>query len=176
MIARNFAPGLKREFAACRWPQIPRSIWDEARTEARDLIRPKPEDVLVGTDIDEEVLSLARYHARQAGVEDCVHFQRRPFSDLKSQRQFGCVVTNPPYGERLSDAKEVELLYRAMSGVFGQLDTWSFFVLTSFSEFERQLRRKATRRRKLFNGNLERTYYQMLGPKPPRMQRAESPD
>jgi putative N6-adenine-specific DNA methylase len=173
MIARNLAPGLNREFAAGQWPQIPKTVWDEARTEAKDLVRPKPEDVLIGTDIDDEVLSLARYHARQAGVEDCVHFQQRAFADLKSQRKFGCVVTNPPYGERLSDAKEVEQLYRTMPGVFGELDTWSFFVLTSVSEFERQLRRKATRRRKLFNGNLECTYYQMLGPKPPQMHRGE---
>lgn len=174
MIARNLAPGLNREFAASRWPQIPRSVWDEARTEARDLTRPKPEEILIGTDIDAEVLSLARYHARQAGVEDCVHFQQRPFAELTSQRSYGCVVTNPPYGERLSDAREVERLYQTMAGVFTALDTWSFFVLTSFPEFERQLRRKSTRRRKLYNGNIECTYYQMLGPKPPRLQRNES--
>lgn len=174
MIARNLAPGLNRDFAASRWPQVPQSVWDDAKTEARDLVCPKPEEVLIGTDIDDEVLSLARHHARQAGVEDCIHFQQRPFADLKSHRKYGCVVTNPPYGERLSDTKDVEQLYRTMPGIFGQLDTWSFFVLTSFAEFEQQLRRKATRRRKLFNGNLKCTYYQILGPKPPRLQRIES--
>lgn len=172
MIARNLAPGLNRDFAAMNWPQIPPSVWREAQAEARDLVRPKPEEILVGTDIDSEVLSLARYHARQAGVEDCVHFQQRPFAELASQRKYGCVVTNPPYGERLS-AGEVEPIYRAMPGLFNSLDTWSFFVLTSFPEFERTLRRKATRRRKLFNGRIECTYYQMLGPKPPRLQRGD---
>ncbi len=174
MIARNLAPGLNREFASGQWPQIPQSAWDEARTEARDLARPKPDEILIGTDLDAEVLSLARYHARQAGVEDCIHFQQRPFADLKSQRNSGCVVTNPPYGERLGDREKVEPIYRSMSAVFGALDTWSFFVLTSFPDFERVLRRRATRRRKLFNGKIECTYYQMLGPKPPRLRRGES--
>ena len=170
MIARNLAPGRNREFAASQWPQIPKAIWDEAKAEAHDLAKPKPDEMLIGTDIDGEVLSLARYHARQAGVDDCVHFQQKPFADLTSSRSYGCVVTNPPYGERLSEA-EVAPIYSSMPGVFGQLDTWSFFVLTSIPNFERTIRRKATRRRKLFNGKIECTYYQMLGPKPPRMQR-----
>lgn len=170
MIARNLAPGRNRDFASSQWPQIPQAIWQEAKTEAHDLARPKPDGLLIGTDIDGEVLSLARYHARQAGVEDCIHFQQKPFADLTSSSSFGCVVTNPPYGERLSEAT-VAPIYDSMPSVFEKLETWSFFVLTSFHGFDRMLRRRTTRRRKLFNGKIECTYYQMLGPKPPRMQR-----
>ena len=176
LIARNLAPGMNREFTAGQWPQISRGVWEAAMTEARDLVRPGPDEILIGTDIDSEVLSLARYHAQQAGVADCIHFQQRPFAELQSKRKFGCIVTNPPYGERLSDPAGVEQIYQSMSGVFAPLDTWSVFVLTSYADFEKRLRRRATRRRKLFNGKLECTYYQMLGPKPPRLQRRRSDD
>jgi len=171
LIARNIAPGINRDFTAGQWPQIPGDVWEAARTEARDLVRPGPDEMLIGTDIDTDVLSLARYHARQADVEDCIHFQQRPFADLRSRHKFGCVITNPPYGERMADAAQVEQIYESMSAVFAPLDTWSFFVLTSYASFEKRLRKRATRRRKLFNGKLECTYYQMLGPKPAALHR-----
>ena len=71
----------------------------------------------------------------------------------------------------MADAAQVEQIYESMSAVFAPLDTWSFFVLTSYASFEKRLRKRATRLRKLFNGKLECTYYQMLGPKPAALHR-----
>ena len=168
MIATRRAPGLNREFACSTWPQIPESVWQQAKTEASDLIVPGPEQPLVGTDIDDKVLSTARYHAKVAGVADFIHFQQRAFSDFSSSRKYGCLVTNPPYGERLGEVEEAEALYRDMARQLAEHDTWSVFVLTAHQEFERLFRRKATRRRKLYNAKLACNYYQFLGPRPPR--------
>ena len=129
---------------------------------------PGPEQPLIGTDVDGEVLSTARYHASQAGVADCVHFQKRPFAEFSSKHKYGCVVTNPPYGERMGELEEVERLYRDMGRRLGSHETWSAFVLTSHQQFERLFGRKATRRRKLYNARLACNYYQFLGPRPPR--------
>lgn len=168
LIATNRAPGLNRSFACTDWPQIDDSVWEQAWQEAKDSTRAAPDELLIGTDVDSEVLSLARYHANRAGVGELVHFQQRAFSELSSQKKYGCVVTNPPYGERLGEEAEIERLYASMAEVFNRLETWSFFVLTPFADFEKSVRRQSTRRRKLYNAKIACTLHQILGPRPPR--------
>ena len=168
LIATNRAPGLNRSFVCSEWPQIEDLVWEHAWQEAKDVMRPPPDEQLIGTDLDSEVLNMARFHANRAGVGELVHFQQRPFSELSSQKKFGCVITNPPYGERLGDEAEILRLYQSMAGIFGKLETWSFFVLTPFPDFEKTVRRQSNRRRKLYNAKIACTLHQMLGPKPPR--------
>ena len=166
LIGRNLAPGLNRTFAAESWPAIPARLWEEARQEARDLARADLPLRIIGTDKSEDALSLARYHAEQAGVSEQIHFQQRDFYDLTSKKEYGCVICNPPYGERIGDHDELEDLYRAMPTVLRRLKTWSHYVLTAFPDFETLVGRKADRRRKLYNARIECTYYQFYGPKP----------
>lgn len=167
LIARNIAPGLRREFASSQWPQIGSALWQQARAEATALVKPAPAEVLIGTDMDAQVLELARFHARQAGVENSIHFQQRRCEEFSSPRKYGVWISNPPYGERMGDARDVERLYRTMGDLWLKHDTWSFFVITSHTDFEHLVRRDASRRRKLYNGNMACTYYQFLGPRPP---------
>lgn len=164
----NMAPGLQRNFAAEEWPNIEKKLWRETRDEARDLMRKDLSLDLAGFDCDKEVLSFARYHAKQAGVEQHIHFQERFFADLSTKRKYGYLICNPPYGERLEDKTIVERLYREMGRVLGKLDTWSFYVLTAHSSFEKLFGRKSDRNRKLYNGRIECHYYQFFGPRPPR--------
>ena len=123
---------------------------------------------IIGTDVDEGVLGLARFHAEKAGVAADIHFQQRSFAELSSKRPYGCVICNPPYGQRLGESAEALALHRAMPDVFRRLKTWSFFILTALPDFEAVVGQPATRRRKLYNGRIECTYYQFLGPKPGR--------
>ena len=118
--------------------------------------------------MDEGVLGLARFHAEKAGVAADIHFQQKTFAELSSKRPYGCVICNPPYGERLGQSAEALALHRAMPDVFRRLKTWSFFILTALPDFEAVVGQSATRRRKLYNGRIECTYYQFLGPKPGR--------
>lgn len=169
MIAMNQAPGLKREFDAEHWPVVPAKLWTDARTEAQDLINRDMELKIRGTDIDGEVLGLARYHARQAGVEGKIHFQQMPVSNIQTKEKYGFLVCNPPYGQRLEDLRGVEKLYREMGSIFKKnLETWSFYVITSHKEFEQLFGRRADKKRKLYNGRIETHFYQFYGPKPPR--------
>lgn len=168
LIGLNIAPGMKRSFAAEQWPAIPRGLWQEAWEEAMAVAETDRKLRIIGTDIDEKILSLARYHSKLAGVENQIHFQRLPVSNVKTKSKYGYIICNPPYGERLGETKEVEKLYREMGQVFANLDTWSYFVLTSNSGFEKLFGRPATKRRKLYNGRIECQYYQYLGPRPPR--------
>ena len=166
MAGRRIAPGLSRSFVAEDWPSFDEEVWTRAHEEARDLELPDLGEKIIATDIDEQALSLARRHAERAGVAADIHFQRQPFSALSSSNEYGCIVTNPPYGVRLEDDDEVLRLYESMADVFARLPTWSFFVLTPWRDFERIVGRPAERRRKLYNAQIECTYYQFHGPRP----------
>jgi len=166
LIGRNIAPGLKRSFAAEKWQQIPRGIWQKAREEAFDLILHDQPLGIMGFDIDDAALSLSRYHAEQAGLKNAISFQRQDVTKLRSKYNFGYLICNPPYGERLSEKKEVEFLYRDMGKVFKNLDTWSFYIISSHPQFEKHFNRKADKKRKLYNGRIQCNYYQYYGPKP----------
>lgn len=173
LIGRNLAPGLHRQFAAASWPRIPERVWREAREEARDLARPRLPLEIVGSEIDGEVLSLAGYHARMAGVADAITFLERSIAAVTSDREYGLIITNPPYGERLGEGREVFQLYRDLGRVSRSLPTWGVFVLTAFPDFERAFGRRAERNRKLYNGRILTYYYQYPGPRPPWLGRRE---
>jgi putative N6-adenine-specific DNA methylase len=168
LIGLNIAPGLKREFAAEKWPQISADTWQIARDEAMDLVKRDLKLKIIGTDIDEDVLSLARYHRKQAGLDEQLHLQRLPLKELRNSSKYGCVICNPPYGERMGGPRETEELYREMRQVFDSLNTWSFYMITAFPGFEKIYGKPADRKRKLYNGRLECQYYQYSGLRPPR--------
>jgi 23S rRNA (guanine2445-N2)-methyltransferase / 23S rRNA (guanine2069-N7)-methyltransferase len=166
LMARNQAPGLRRMFVCEDWPRIPPALWQTARDEARRRMLPAAPERILATDESEEALRLARRHAELAGVAEDIHFQQRDFAELTTKRQFGVVVTNPPYGERLGTDAEIEQLYRTVPLVLRRLPTWSHYVLTARLDFEKLVGQPATKRRKLYNGRIECTLFQYLGPKP----------
>jgi putative N6-adenine-specific DNA methylase len=168
LIGRNTAPGLSRSFAAEAWPQIPSTVWNDARSEARDSRRRPLDFRIIGTDVDHRPLTLARNNATAAGVDDSIHFQQQPLAEFTTSRKYGCVISNPPYGERLGTQSNVRQLYRDMGRLFAPLDTWSIYILTAHADFERDYGRRADRRRKLYNARIPCTYYQFNGPRPPR--------
>ncbi|SDH17269.1 THUMP domain-containing class I SAM-dependent RNA methyltransferase [Desulfosporosinus hippei] len=168
LIAQNRAPGLKRSFAAEKWPQIPRGLWQEAWQEALDLWERETILNIFGSDIDPKALELARIHAIEAGVEGIVHFQRLPVAEVRSRFSFGHLIANPPYGERLGDIDDVKGLYQELGETYKRLNDWSLHILTNFQSPETLIGRRWDKSRKLYNGRLECHYYQFFGPRPPR--------
>lgn len=168
LIGRNMAPGMGRSFAAEDWRWFDRRIWKDARTEARDLRQPRLAQAVLGFDHDPAAIRLSERGAREAGVEGDVQFREQEVSDFRSNQDYGVVICNPPYGERLGDPEEVAAVYRELGRVLAPLNTWSIYVITSNRAFEHQFGRRAHRRRKLFNGKLECQFYQYPGPPPKR--------
>ena len=163
MIGRKIAPGLRREFLCESWPRLAGEAWRTSRESAEAHIGEKLPERLLATDESEEELKLARRHAEAAGVAEDIHFQRRDFKDISSKRDYGCLITNPPYGERIGEREEIEALYRSMPDVLRRLKTWSHFILTARGDFEKLVGQQASKRRKLYNGRLECTLYQFFG-------------
>ena len=167
LIGRNIAPGIKRSFVSESWEAIPRKIWDGVRSDARTKEHNLSFRILA-SDSDGLVLKKARDNAVQAGVGDFISFQRLPVEEFRSNRKYGCVICNPPYGERVGDPKGVARLYRTMGEVLMRLDAWSLFILTAHPEFELLFGKKANKNRKLYNGDIKCYFYEYFGPLPPR--------
>ncbi|MEA5085498.1 MAG: class I SAM-dependent RNA methyltransferase [Lachnospiraceae bacterium] len=168
LIAKNIAPGLNRKFASEEWARIDKNIWKQARVEAYKAIDHDFTPVIYASDMDEEAIEVARENAIKAGVDDCIEFSVKPCQEAKLIGDYGCMITNPPYGERIGELKEVEQLYRDMGELMRTNPTWSAYVITSMEYFESLFGRKADAKRKLFNGRIKIDYYQFFGPKPPR--------
>lgn len=169
MIGANMAPGMNREFTAENWKNIvPKKVWYEAVTEAEDAILRDVKMNIQGYDLDSGIVKCAMQNAREAGVDEHIHFQQRDMRDLSSPKKYGFIITNPPYGERLEDKADLPKLYKDIGATFDKLDTWSKFIITSYEDAEKYLGRKATKNRKIYNGMIKSYFYQYMGPKPPR--------
>lgn len=171
MIALDMAPGMKRGFATEQWQNFDAKAFDRAREFAKDRVKTDLNLNIYGSDIDPKAIDLAMVHAEEAGVDEYIHLKQMNVADLASKEQYGFIVTNPPYGERLGESREAESLYKLMGRTFQKLDTWSFYILTSHPYFEKAFGKNADKKRKLYNGRLECQYYQYYGPKPPKFKK-----
>ena len=169
MIAANMAPGMNREFLSEDWKHlIPRKCWYDAMDEANDLVDISVQTDIQGYDIDGDIVRAARANAKAAGVDELIHFQQRSVSDLSHPKKYGFLITNPPYGERIEDKKNLPELYKTIGERFAALDSWSAYIITAYEDTERYFGRKADKNRKIYNGMMKTYFYQFLGPKPPR--------
>lgn len=166
LIGLNIAPGIGRSFAAEAWPNIGEAVWREARRQAREAERDVPLSIRA-SDSDPAAIAIARQNAARAGIGGAVSFSQAPVERFASEAKYGCIVCNPPYGLRTGGAP-VDAIVRALGDAYRRLDAWSLFVLSPHPHFERLFGRRADRKRKLYNGNIECNLYQYLGPLPPR--------
>lgn len=168
LIGQNIAPGFNRDFLSEEWPWMSASIWDKAREEAEDLANYDQVLDIAGHDIDHRMVKVAEQNAFEAGLGDLIQFKQMQVRDFTTPKEYGIIIGNPPYGERLSDRPSVEKMYAEMGEAFSKLDTWSIYMLISHEQFEQYYGKKATKKRKLFNGFIKTDYYQYWGPRPPR--------
>lgn len=173
MMAANIAPGMNRSFRAFDWKHlIPPKMWYECLDEAREEIDMEIETDIQGYDIDPEMIRISRENAKLAGVEELIHFQVRPLEQLSHSKKYGFIITNPPYGERIEEKKNLPELYRMIGERYRSLDSWSMYLITSYENAQKDIGRNADKNRKLYNGMLKTYFYQYLGPKPPKRDRS----
>ncbi len=172
MIAKNIAPGIKRKFVSMDWTNlISKKEWILVREEAFDEIVDDRDIDIQAYDIDFRILKGARANAQAMGCDNIIHFQERDIADFSSRKKYGFVITNPPYGIRLEDTKEVSGIYRTIGKKIREFDTWSFYILSGYNNIEDDIGKKATKNRKIYNGMLKTYLYQYLGKKPVKNER-----
>ena len=166
MVGRNIAPGLSRKFASEGWELVEPDIWKEERKAAFEAIDNDDELKIYASDIDKKAVEAAETNAAEAGVDDCIEFKCMDVAKLTATEKRGIIITNPPYGERIGEAKQIEKIYDKYREFFQENPTWSLFMITTDKTVEDKIfGRPADRRRKLYNGRLEVCYYQFHGKK-----------
>ena len=151
----NMAPGMNREFISEKWRTMDKKIWWDVRREAYAQMNEEVDFKIYGYDIDEEALEIARENAEIAGVADYIEFRYGDATEFTSDEEYGFIVTNPPYGERLEDTDTVKMLYKQLGYAFRKLKNWSYYLITSYEYFENEFGQEATKRRKLYNGMIK---------------------
>ncbi|AST91634.1 MULTISPECIES: THUMP domain-containing class I SAM-dependent RNA methyltransferase [Sutcliffiella] len=169
LIGQNIAPGFNRDFVSEKWNWIGSDVWDKAREEVEDRANyDQPLDIS-GHDIDHRMINIAKENAFEAGLGEIISFKQMQVVDFTTNKQFGVIVGNPPYGERLGEKKQVEEMYKQMGQAFQPYeDTWSIYMLTSHEGFEELYGRQATKKRKLFNGFIRTDLYQYWAKQKPK--------
>ncbi len=169
MMAAHMAPGMHRSFTAENWKHIiAERIWSDIREEAQEEVDLQADTDIQGYDLDDSMVSIARANAGLAGVDGLIHFQRRDVASLSHPKKYGFLITNPPYGERMEDKRDLPALYRTLGERYRALDAWSLYMITSYEGAEKDIGRKADKNRKVYNGMMKTYYYQFQGPKPDR--------
>ncbi|MGN7479219.1 THUMP domain-containing class I SAM-dependent RNA methyltransferase [Solibacillus silvestris] len=165
MIGQNIAPGYNREFISESWPWMKQDIWDKARDEADSLANYDQELTIIGSDIDHRMVAIAQENALEAGFGDLLTFKQMQATDFTTKLTDGVIVTNPPYGERIGEVEEIEKMLRQFGQVMQNYPTWSVYMLSSMEDLEVHYGKKATKKRKLFNGFIRTDFYQYWGQK-----------
>lgn len=169
LIAQNIAPGFNRDFVSENWDIMPDRLYDEMRDEADQQANYDRKLEIYASDIDPEMIEIARRNAEEVGLADIIQFSVKDVNTLTiDEDKPMALIGNPPYGERIGDRDKVEEMYRYIGELMQQHSQLSTYILTSSTEFEFLVNKKATKRRKLFNGYIECTYYQYWGEKKPR--------
>ena len=165
MIAKNIAPGSNRTFDAENWDIIPEDMWTSLRNKYEEEALYDKDVEIYASDIDGKMIEVAKENAEEVGLLEEIKFTVQDVHDLNDIKDYTQIVTNPPYGERIGEAKAVEDMYRKIGQLMEQNDTLNVYLMTSNKEFEIIIGKRATHRRKLFNGYIETTYYQYWGKK-----------
>ncbi|PID00527.1 class I SAM-dependent RNA methyltransferase [Sporosarcina sp. P29] len=163
MIGQNLAPGYNRSFLSEEWPWMTANVWDRVREEVEDVAKyDLPLDIR-GFDVDHNIVAVAQRNAMEAGFTDLISFEQRDVRDLSLEGQNGVLIANPPYGERLGEVEEAEDIAEVLGEIMKQYPSWSVYILSSLENYETMYGKRATKKRKLFNGFIRTDLYQFWG-------------
>lgn len=165
LIAKNIAPGISREFDFNNWKFIDKEIYKEEKVKAYRAINDKKIDIM-GFDIEYDTVQIAISNAINAGVDEDIKFVTKDVAKVGLKNNFGTIISNPPYGERIGNEEVLKHIYNALSILHKKLTTWSFYYITADKDFEKNIDALSNKKRKLYNGRIEVDYYQYYGPDP----------
>ncbi|MDO5713824.1 MAG: class I SAM-dependent RNA methyltransferase [Tissierellia bacterium] len=168
MIGKNIAPGLGRSFDVENWNLIPIKDLKEIKKEAYEGMDIDQKLNIYASDISPRAIKIAKSNAEIMGLEDDITFLVKDIESMDYFEDYGVLITNPPYGERIGKEDKIRELYTDLGHLYKDLKTWSFYVITSYQQFIRDFGKKPDRIRRLYNGRIDVGYYQYYGPRPPR--------
>lgn len=167
MIEKNIAPGLMRDFDFVKFKFFDEDIYKEEKKKCYSEINYDKKLEILASDVSHKAIQIAKANAEILGLEEDISFFQKDIRDLDLPDDYGVIITNPPYGERIGK-EDVDELNKELGELARSLKTWSYYIITANENFEKNFGKKADRNRKLYNGRLKTYYYQYYGPKPRR--------
>ena len=167
MIEKNIAPGLMRDFDFVNFKFFDEEIFKEEKKKCYSEIKYDEKLEILASDVSHKAIQIARSNVEILGLDEDISFFQKDIRDLDLPDDYGIIITNPPYGERIGK-KDVDELNRELGELARSLKTWSYYIITANENFEKNFGKKSDRNRKLYNGRLKTYYYQYYGPKPRR--------
>ncbi len=154
LIARNMSPGVfRKEYAFEKWPDFDQELFD---TIYNDESQERAfEHHIYGYDIDMKVVNTARLNVRAAGLTKDITVEQADFKNFVKPQQPCIMVTNPPYGERISTPNLLatyKMIGERLKHEFAGNDAW---ILSYREECFEQIGLKPSIKTPLFNGSLE---------------------
>lgn len=165
MIGKNIAPGLMREFDFEKFSFVDPNYFKEEKKKCYSEIQYNNKMTIFASDISHRAIDIARKNSEILGLEEDISFFQKDIREIDLPNDYGVLITNPPYGERIGK-KDVDELNKELGKLYKYLDTWSFYIISANEKFEKNFGKKADRNRKLYNGRLKSYYYQYFGPNP----------
>ena len=154
LIARNMAPGLfRKEYAFEKWPDFDADLFDRIYNDDSQE-RPFSHHVY-GYDVDMKAVNTARQNVKSAGLTDCITIEQQDFKDFTQPAGKAIIVTNPPYGERISTPNLLDtyrMIGERLKHQFIGNDAW---ILSYREECFEQIGLKPSIKIPLYNGSLE---------------------
>ena len=167
MIEKNIAPGLMRDFDFVNFKFFDEEIFKEEKKKCYSEIKYDEKLEILASDVSHKAIQIARANAEILGLDEDISFFQKDIRDLDLPDDYGIIITNPPYGERIGK-EDVDELNKELGELARSLKTWSYYIITANENFEKNFGKKSDRNRKLYNGRLKTYYYQYYGPKPRR--------
>lgn len=167
MIEKNIAPGLMRDFDFVKFKFFDEDIYKEEKKKCYSEINYDEKLEILASDVSHKAIQIAKANAEILGLDEDISFFQKDIRDLDLPDEYGVIITNPPYGERIGK-EDVDELNKELGELARLLKTWSYYIITANENFEKNFGKKADRNRKLYNGRLKTYYYQYYGPKPRR--------
>ena len=167
MIEKNIAPGLMRDFDFVKFKFFDEELFKKEKKKCYSEIKYDEKLEILASDVSHKAIQIARANAEILGLEEDISFFQKDIRDLDLPDDYGVIITNPPYGERIGK-EDVDELNKELGELARALKTWSYYIITANENFEKNFGKKADRNRKLYNGRLKTYYYQYYGPKPRR--------
>lgn len=155
-IALNIAPGLGRNFAFEKLTSFDRERWEEIKEAALARQKPRTLQPIFGSDLYGDVVSVARANLSAAGFSEVVTLKQANLLEISAPAASGFLITNPPYGVRLSEQQELAEFYPKLGDVLKKkFSGWSAYIFTADPLLPKLIRLTPSRRVPLFNGALE---------------------
>jgi putative N6-adenine-specific DNA methylase len=155
-MSLNIAPGIGRSFAFEKLKNFNAAAWNNIRAEAIAAQKPVTELPIYGSDLYGDELKAAHRNLEEAGIRQAVELKQANVLEISAPADHGVLVANLPYGERMGELSELELLYPKLGDVLKKkFGGWNAYLFTSDLRMPKFIRLSVSRRTPLYNGAIE---------------------